>query len=182
MEQPELRRMSREEYRRWAEQRPGRYERIDGVVVAMAPERAAHARLKARVFELLKGGITVAGLSCEAWPDGMIVEVNEDTDYEPDAIVTCGEPIPGDAVAVTNPVIVVEALSPSTSGVDTGQKLEGYFRVPSIQHYLIVHTEKPVVIHHRRAEGAILTHIVQGGTIALDPPGLTLDIDALYCR
>ncbi len=181
MEQPELRRMSREEYRRWAEGRPGRYELVDGVVVAMAPQRAEHARLKARVFQLLQSGIAAARLSCEAWPDGMTVEVDEDTDYEPDAIVTCGDRIPGNAVAVTNPIIVVEVLSPSTSGVDTGQKLEGYFRVPSIQHYLIVRTNKPAVIHHRRGgDGPILTHIIQSGSITLDPPGLVLDVDALY--
>ena len=35
-------RMSRDEFRRWAEQQSAaRFERIDGVVVAMAPERAS---------------------------------------------------------------------------------------------------------------------------------------------
>ena len=51
----------------------------------------------------------------------MTVEV--DTDYEPDAVVNCGPPIPDDAVAATNPVIVVEVLSPGTRGIDTGAKL-----------------------------------------------------------
>ena len=41
---------------------------------------------------------------------GMTVEV--DTDYEPDAVVNCGPPIPDDAIAAPNPVIVVEVLSP----------------------------------------------------------------------
>src|SRR5271166_6050064 len=39
-------RMSREEYRAWAEQQPsGRFERVNGVVVAMAPEPAQGTRL-----------------------------------------------------------------------------------------------------------------------------------------
>ncbi len=183
MQQPELRRMSREEYRRWAEQRSGRSELVDGVVVAMAPERRVHARLKGRAFRLLEDAIAEAGLPCEAWLDGVTVEVGADTDYEPDSVVTCGPQPPEDSMAVSDPVIVVDVLSPSTCGVDSSQKLEGYFRVPSIRHYLIVRTDKPAVIHHRRdAGGAIRTQVVPGGGIALDPPGVVLDVDALYRR
>ncbi len=37
--------MTREEYRRWAEaQSRGRYELVEGEIVAMAPERVAHLR------------------------------------------------------------------------------------------------------------------------------------------
>lgn len=183
MEQPKTPRMTRDEYHRWAEQQPGRYERVDGEVVAMAPERAGHARLKHRMARLLEDAVSARGLSCEVWPDGVTVRVDEDTDYEPDAAVTCGEPVPDDAVAVTDPVIVVEVASKSTHRVDSGMKLEGYFRVPSIRHYLIVRTERPAVIHHRRGNGGdILTRVVQGGVIDLDPPGIVLDVDALYRR
>lgn len=158
--------MSREEYYRWAEQQPGRYERVDGEVVAMAPERAGHARLKARMFMLLRDGIAQRGLPCEAWPDGMTVQVDGDTDYEPDAVVTCGEAIPDDAIAVATPVVIVEVTSKSTATVDSGAKLEGYFRVPSVQHYLIVRSERQAVIHHRRGTGGdILTRVFQGGVI-----------------
>jgi Uma2 family endonuclease len=39
--------MTRQEFLAWVEQQPsGRFERIDGVVVAMAPEQAAHNRRK----------------------------------------------------------------------------------------------------------------------------------------
>ena len=40
--------LTREEYRRWAEAQPrGRFELVAGEVFAMAPERVAHARIKA---------------------------------------------------------------------------------------------------------------------------------------
>ena len=49
------RRMSREEYRRWAEAQPsGRFERIEGVVVAMTPERASHNDTKQLVWLALR--------------------------------------------------------------------------------------------------------------------------------
>ena len=88
-----------------------------------------------------------------------------------------------DAIAAINPVIVVEVLSPGTKGVDTGAKLDGYFRVPSIVHYLIVLTARRGVIHHRRAhDGGIDTRILSSGKIELDPPGIAIDIDEIYAR
>jgi Uma2 family endonuclease len=66
-------RMSRQEYRAWAEQQPaGRFERVNGVVVAMAPERAGHNRRKAVVWQVLRQAVQAAGLSCDVYTDGMI--------------------------------------------------------------------------------------------------------------
>ena len=41
--------MSRAEYRPWVEGRPGRFERVNGQVVPMAPECVGHTRIKGRV-------------------------------------------------------------------------------------------------------------------------------------
>jgi len=68
-------RLSREEFRRWAEGQTERYERIAGEPVAMSPERAIHARLKTRVWQALDRAIRNGGLDCEAFGDGMTVEV-----------------------------------------------------------------------------------------------------------
>ncbi len=174
--------MTREEYRRWAEAQPrGRYELVEGEIVAMAPERVAHLRVKVRAWQALDRAIRAANLPCEALPDGATVEVSDDTDYEPDAVVNCGERIAGDAVAAPNPVVVVEVLSPSTQSVDTGAKLADYFRVPSIQHYLIVRADRRAVIHHRRREGGeIETRLLAEGRIVLDPPGLHFAVEDFY--
>ena len=50
------------------------------------------------------------------------------------------------------------------------QKLAGYFRLPSVQHYLIVDPLQPSVVHHSRGADAIVTRIVTEGRIALDRP------------
>jgi Uma2 family endonuclease len=47
--------MTREEFYAWANGRRGRYERINGVVVAMAPERAGHNRAKHNLREMMRG-------------------------------------------------------------------------------------------------------------------------------
>jgi Uma2 family endonuclease len=173
--------MSRDEFHEWVNaQARGRFERVEGEVVAMAPERWAHARLKARIWRALDHEITQAGLACEAAPDGMTVEIDDDTDYEPDALVNCGPPIPDEATAAPNPVVIVEVLSPSTTSVDTGAKLADYFRLASVQHYLLVRPSRREIIHHRRTEDGILTRIVHDGAILLEPPGIHLSLDDIY--
>jgi Uma2 family endonuclease len=60
---------SREEFRRWYEaQTRGRYERVDGRIVAMAPERGAHLRVKGAVYSALKRAVADAGVPCQALP------------------------------------------------------------------------------------------------------------------
>ena len=174
------RRYTREEFRLWYEAQPsGRFERMDGRIVTMAPERGAHLRAKASVYTALKQALTISGLHCQALPDGATVET-EDSDYEPDALVNCGVPMADDAVAAPNPAIVIEVLSPCTRSTDTGAKLAGYFKVPSIIHYLIVHPTKRTVFHHRRNGDGIDTRIIASGPIVMEPPGITITVEALY--
>jgi Uma2 family endonuclease len=112
----------------------------------------------------------------------MAVRIDEATIYEPDASLRCGPKLPEDDIELPDPVIVVEVLSPSTRAQDSGAKLEAYFRLPSVRHYLIVNTATRTVIHHARggpdSNGAIVTRIHgskdAGGELRLDPPGLVL--------
>ena len=179
--EPELR-MSREEYRRWAELQPkGRFERVDGTVVAMAPERSNHARRKAMVWLALRQAVVAAGLPCEVFPDGMTVEVDE-SDFEPDAMLRCGEALAGDVIAVPDPVVVIQVLSPSTRGVDLTRKLVAYFQVPSVQHYLVFWPDRPQVVHHRRRPDGqgVDTQMLTEGEIGLDPPGISITLAEVY--
>ena len=77
-------------------------------------------------------------------------------------------------------MIVLEVASPSSERVDTETKLVEYFSVPSIRHYLIVFSEKRVVVHHQRKEGGdIVTRIAHEGEVVLTPPGMMVPIAAL---
>lgn len=178
--------MTRAEYRRWLETQPERprYELVSGEPIAMVPERLGHARTKARVWRALDAAITAAGLDCEAIADGIAVPISDDTEFEPDTVVQCGPPIPDDETDATSPVIIVEVLSPSTKHIDTGLKLSGYFTLPSVRHYLIVRTDRRMVIHHRRAgpDGPIATNLLSGGRLDLDPPGLSVDLADFFAR
>jgi Uma2 family endonuclease len=114
-------------------------------------------------------------------PDGMTVRVDDATAHEPDAVVYCGPRLAPSALEVPDPIIVVEVLSPSTRHVDAQVKLAGYFRLPSVVHYLVVDPDKPLIIHHARATNdAILTRIVTEGTIEVEPPGIELSLAGIY--
>lgn len=173
-------RFSREQFRHWADGRKGRYERVAGEPVAMSPERIGHARVKSRIWAALDRAVRAANIQCEALPDGITIEVDDDTDYEPDAILNCGPPAPGEAVAATNPVVVIEVLSPGTQSIDLTDKLADYFRVPSIQHCLVVRARRREVIHHRRTGAHIVTRVINLGSIQLDRPGIAIDLAEIY--
>ena len=173
-----LPRMTADEFIVWTLAQPegGRFELVDGQVVAMAPERVAHVRGKQRIFRRLEDAIAAAGLGCEAFIDGVAVQVDLATVYEPDVMVRCGPRLPGETLRIVDPLVVVEVLSPASRSRDAGLKLADYFRIPSLRHYLIIATEMRTVIHHARDEaGTILTRIVRDGPVRLDPPGLVLD-------
>jgi Uma2 family endonuclease len=97
MSDPARARMTSDEFLAWAIGREGgeRYELAAGEVVAMAPERAAHTRVKGRIFRRLSEAIEAAGLPCEAYVDGMGIEVDANTLYEPDVMVRCGAMLSG---------------------------------------------------------------------------------------
>lgn len=173
--------MTVDEFLAWAEEHSGRHELHDGIVYAMAPERAVHAKVKLAVHVALMNAIRARQLTCYVLPDGMTVRVADDTAYEPDGLVYCGPELPPAAVEVPNPIIVVEVLSPSTRYLDTGAKLPGYFSLASVKHYLQVDPDRTRIVHHaRQGDGAILTRIVTAGTIDLDPPGIVLALTDIY--
>ncbi len=180
---PKPPRMTSDEFIAWAMEQPegARYELVRGEVVAMASERVGHWRVKARVVRLFNEAIERAALECEVFSDRVAVEVSDHTVYEPDAMVRCGAPVSDDTVKIVDPLVVVQALSPSTGAHDAGAKLEDYFEMPSVRHYLLVNAKTRTVIHHARAEsGEIATRIARAGAVRLDPPGIVLEVTDLF--
>lgn len=175
------RKMTADEFLAWAiENDERRVELHDGDVVRMPPERAAHAEVKIAMAFVLRDAIRAAKVPCRVFGDGFAVRIDDRTIYEPDALVRCGERLGPDTISMSDPVIVAEVLSPSSMTIDLHDKLAGYFRLPPIHHYLTVNPRSRVILHHARDGADIRTRILQGGSLRLDPPGLTLDLDALF--
>jgi Uma2 family endonuclease len=189
--QPARQAMSVEEFLDWARARPEgeRWELIEGIPVptrgpepvhAMAAESVRHARIKRRIDQALGDGIRANGVPWEPFSSGVKVQIDATSAFEPDALVTCTA-VP-EGLLVPEPVIVVEVLSASTRDRDFTVKLAGYAGLPSVLHYLLVETERRLIVHHHRTTGGddFRTSIVRGGRLVVAPPGLDLDVDAIY--
>lgn len=183
--------MTADEFVPWAMARAEgepRHELNNGEVVAMAPERAIHNRVKLEVVVRLRDAIRARGLACEAFTDGMAIRVDDARVFEPDAPMRRGPPLPPDAVVSDDPLLVVEVSSPSTTRVDLRTKFALCFRLPSLRHYPMVGASDRVVVHHERTEageGGAATELRSRilppeGTLRLDPPGIELDLARLF--
>ncbi len=174
--------MTFEDYLAWsARQERGRYEFIDGGIVEMPAEGVEHNRVKSVMWIALRDAVASAGFPGDALADGMAIQTRGGArGREPDAMVSVTR-VAAKSLFVPDPMIVAEVVSPSSERDDTGDKLDEYFSVPTIAHYLIVRPEKKLIVHHARAtDGTVRTSFVTGATLILDPPGLTLDLAPIW--
>jgi Uma2 family endonuclease len=95
--------------------------------------------------------------------------------------VQCGAPVADRSLEAPSPIIVVEVISPSSRAFDCGTKRDGYFSLPSVQHYLILDPEQRTVAHHfRKPNGGLDSRDLRSSPLRFDPPGLDLDVAALF--
>lgn len=158
-----------------------RSELINGQIVFMSPEQLQHNRLKKRIVYALEVEIGRIGMEAEAFTDGVTIPIDPHTAYEPDASVRLGPPLPGRDMKVPDPVVVVEVISPSSAHSDTSAKLIGYFKLPSVKHYLVIDPDARTVTHHfRGADGNVASATLASGALQLDPPGLSVNVTDLF--
>ena len=164
--------MTVDEFLAWAEGQQGRWELLDGVPMAMSPERAGHDRSIDAANKTIQAALRRAKLCFSMFLfDCVPVRLDTRTVFQPDLVVCGGDTTTGDGFDITNPVVVVEFLSPSTLVVDMRLKVLRYFELPSVQHYLILDPDDRSVIHYERGEGdVLLTRIVSNGELRLEPP------------
>jgi Uma2 family endonuclease len=140
-----------------------RHEFYDGRMYAMSGGSYWHARIilnfAAALHLALKKG------PCAVVTNDLRVRVSPGGLYTyPDIVVTCAEPQFADDQKDTllNPVILIEALSPSTEAYDRGFKFAQYRLIESLQEYALVSQVEPRVEVFRRQKdsGWLLTEFV----------------------
>lgn len=127
-----------------------RHELIDGVIVAMAGGSDEHNAIAGRLAMLLGQR---AAPPCRYYsPDQRFWISSTARGRYADGSIICGKPEhpPHDDQATTNPVIVVEVLSPSSEGDDEGDKRFDFESLASVQAYVLVAQDQRCVKVHRR--------------------------------
>jgi len=135
--------MSYEEYLAWEATQEMRHEYINGEVIAMAGGTRNHNRVTGNIFKILDDALS--DRQCEVYIADVKVQVEPSCKYfYPDVVVTCDER-DRDPQLVLFPCLIIEVLSPSTEAYDRGFKFSQYRKFDSLQEYVLVQVEQPIV-------------------------------------
>ena len=104
----------------------------------------------------------------------------------PDVAVACGDIQFEDAELdiLLNPTLIVEVLSPSTEAADRGGKFAAYRTIPSLQAYVLIAQDQPLVEHFQRQGESWLLTAYSGldAVVPLPAIGCTLRLHDVYRR
>ena len=105
----------------------------------------------------------------------------DDTCYVADLAVTCQPPRSGDQL-ISDPVLIVEVLSPTTGLHDRHTKVADYRRIASVEEILLIDSTSIFAEVLRREGDRWITEIVRGplATLSLVSIGLTATMSELY--
>lgn len=157
------------EFLAWEARQETRNEFVNGRIRAMTGGTRRHNKVGANVLTCLTQRLK--GHKCQAYgPDMKIITPSGNSRYG-DVTVDCG-PMKGDDIAATEPTVVVEVLSKSTTFLDQNEKLDDYQSIPSMHHILHLSQEKP--------EGELWSRDESGWRrVKLAGPEASIDLSAI---
>jgi Uma2 family endonuclease len=137
-------RMTAEDFFAWQAKQDLLYELVAGIPVLplkmMTGASQAHDRVVVNIIREL--GNQLRRGPCRPTTDDLAVRIPSGNIRRPDVTVECGQAQPRD-VAVKEPRVVVEVLSPSIMNFDRFTKLPEYQTIETLAHILLVDTETP---------------------------------------
>lgn len=163
--------MTEAEYFAFTDANEGKYEYQNGQVLSMSGGSIRHGTIGMNIGTHLN--ILLREEACTVTNSDVRVYVAYKQNYRyPDVTVFCGDAhyMNHRNDILTNPVLLVEVLSPSTVKTDLKIKLEEYTHIPSLQAYLIVSQDEAHVSSYQVNDAG---EWVYSGAIGLDA---TLDV------
>jgi Uma2 family endonuclease len=144
------RRMTADEFLVWHLAQELKYELVDGIPVphrAMAGGSAVHSAIAANILVRLSDKLR--GSPCRPHGSDLAVRTSITQVRYPEVSVNCA-PLVQDVYEATNPIAVLEVLSPSASRIDLQIKLIEYQRHPAIMTIVLIEPSVVDVIVHTR--------------------------------
>jgi len=137
---------SRDDYFAFEEQAAQKSEFDSGQILAMAGGSRNHSVI---CFNLNRRvGEAIDRKECVGFDSNMKVEIQRGKQvFYPDMMVVCGdiEFAKNRTDAVTNPLLIVEVLSPATEAFDRSKKFAAYRTLPSLREYVLVAQDEPQI-------------------------------------
>jgi Uma2 family endonuclease len=144
--------LTEEQYLRIEREAEIKSEFHDGRMYAMAGGSPNHALLTGSMIAVLYRQMPAG---CRTFSSDLRIKASPAGLYTyPDCSVICGElQFAGEEKdVVTNPLLIVEVLSPSTEAYDRGRKFEMYRTISSFREYLLVHQDRRHVEHYSKQD------------------------------
>lgn len=133
-----------------------RHEYYDGEVIAMAGGSFNHSVLCSNINVELGLHLRYKGSKCRTFNSEMKLGIeNQNTYLYPDAMVVCGAVGRDyeDPQTITNPILIVEVLSPSSIKRDRIIKFELYKTLPSLREYILTtQSELLIEVYFRNSQ------------------------------
>lgn len=153
-----------------------KHEYYNGEVFAMSGGSPSHNQICVNVSGELRQRLRER--DCIVYSSDQRVKVSRTGLYTyPDVTVVCGEAKFDEDGNDTllNPKVLIEVLSPSTADYDRGGKFKHYRSLPSLEEYVTISQDRPLVEHFvRDGERWVLTEI--------DSSGDSLILKSLECE
>ena len=173
--------MTIEEYLAWELDQDIRYDYINGEVFAMTGGTIPHNDIALNLYTSLRPHLRPRG--CRINVSDVKVQVTSKGPYfYPDLIVSCHPEDINARKFIQNPKLIVEVLSPGTSGKDREEKFRYYLTIPSLQEYILIDSEKISVERYCRGEGRMWLYYpyTTGDMITLSSIAFEFPIEILY--
>lgn len=125
-----------------------KYEYHNGSVFALAGGTLEHGTICGNIFGEIRSGLRSLDSNCRAFTSEVKISIPQDNSFVyPDAMVVCGDLETSEQApnAIKNPTVIVEVLSKSSSNYDRGDKFHKYRQLQSLNEYVIIEQEKPMV-------------------------------------
>jgi Uma2 family endonuclease len=130
-----------------------KHEYYDGEIVPMAGASINHNYIVGNLYFLLR--VALKGKDYIPFATDLRLWVPARNTYTyPDVLVVAGPPLHHDerSDTITNPVMLLEVLSDTTSHYDRGEKFVGYRTLPTLRDYLLVDQSRCLVEQFARVE------------------------------
>lgn len=166
------------------EEAEGRLEFIDGAVVAMAGASYNHVVICTNLVIGL--GTRLKGAPCRALSNDMRTKLATGHDYVyPDVTVVCGPPEleKNRGETLTNPKVIFEVLSPSTTRLDRGRKAQLYREMPSLQAFVVVEQDAAnieLMARNEAGDWVVTSYDGIDATVPLACLGVSLPLSEIY--
>ena len=173
--------MTVEKYLEWEPTQELRYEYDNGEVLAMTGGTIPHNDIALNFYTVLRPHLRSRG--CRINVSDVKLQVSSNSSYYyPDVIVSCDPQDLNARKFIQNPKIIVEVLSPGTSARDRGEKFTNYLKIPSLQEYLLIDSEKISVERYCRGEGRMWLYYpyTKGDIVTLSSIEFEFPISLLY--